>query len=138
MFRQLALRVPAGARALSTTASRSNLARMQIMGRLVADPEIKTSVNGKEFTSYVVATTDYLGSREDRASSAQTSTYHRIYAFGDKTDKVKTLTKGTRVFVEADFRIERQPGEDGQPPRDRLLVSQRSVNVISRPKPVDA
>lgn len=36
------------------------------------------------------------------------------------------LTPGsTHVFVEADFRIERQPGEEGQAPRERLLVQQR-------------
>ena len=53
------------ARAFSTSARRADLARITLIGRLVADPEVKSTVNGKEFAAYTVATTDRSISRDD-------------------------------------------------------------------------
>jgi single-stranded DNA-binding protein len=39
---------------------------MYLIGRIVAPPKVKTNVNGKEFLTYTVATTDNVGGpRED-------------------------------------------------------------------------
>lgn len=48
--------------ALSTTSVvRGDYARMQLFGRLVADPEVRASRNGKDYILYTVATKDPQG-----------------------------------------------------------------------------
>ena len=68
MFARTAISRTSGAvRSLSTSAPRADLARMQLIGRLVADPEVKQTVNGKEFAAYTIATNDImLSSNKDR------------------------------------------------------------------------
>lgn len=47
--------------AFSTSASARDVARIQLVGRLVADPEVKATRSGKDYVSYTVATTDPVG-----------------------------------------------------------------------------
>ncbi|SPC68190.1 uncharacterized protein UHOD_07247 [Ustilago sp. UG-2017b] len=125
-----------GGRAFSTTATARDLARMQVLGRLAADPELKTTRNGKDFVRYTVATSDPpSGPAEDGERAPTTTSYHRFYAFGDRgVDRMKNIKKGYRVLVDAEFRIEKTPGEEGQAGRDTLLALHRGIQVISKPK----
>lgn len=117
-----------GVRALSTSAVRRDLARMQVMGRLVADPEIKETKTGKDYVRYTVATTDpSSGPAEDGERPAPTTSYHRFFVFGERgVDRMRSIKKGYRVLVDADFRIERTPSPDGEAPgKDTLLALHR-------------
>ncbi|KAK0544727.1 ssDNA-binding protein, mitochondrial [Tilletia horrida] len=123
--------------AFSTSTAARDVARIQLVGRLVADPEVKATRSGKDYVSYTVATTDPVGPpAEDGSRPEPTTSYHRIFAFGENSvQRLTKITKGTQVLVDADFRISRTPAtEEGQLPRDQLLVQHRSISVLSRPK----
>ncbi|KAE8223758.1 hypothetical protein CF319_g3259 [Tilletia indica] len=142
-FSRIASPAAAATRAasFSTTASAADIARIQLIGRLVADPEVKATRSGKDYVSYTVATTDPLGPpSEDGTRPEPTTSFHRIFAFGENSvQRLTKLTKGTQVLVDADFRITKTPAtEDGAPARDQLLVQHRSISVVSRPKPQTA
>ncbi|EST09163.1 Primosome PriB/single-strand DNA-binding [Kalmanozyma brasiliensis GHG001] len=125
-----------GARTLSTSAVRNDLARMQVLGRLAADPELKSTKNGKDYVRYTVATSDPpTGPAEDGERAPTTTSYHRFYVFGDRgVDRMRNIKKGYRVLVDAEFRIERTPAEGEQPARETLLALHRGIQVISKPK----
>lgn len=74
---------------------------MQLLGRLVADPEARTTRNGKEYVKYTVATSDPAGPPgEDGERPPQTSSFHNIFAFGE--GPVSRLLKLTKGYVELD------------------------------------
>lgn len=112
---------------LSTSAVRNDLARMQVLGRLAADPELKTTKNGKDYVRYTVATSDPpTGPAEDGERAPTTTSYHRFYVFGERgVDRMKNIKKGYRVLVDAEFRIERSPADGEIPAKDTLLALHR-------------
>ncbi|EPQ27557.1 uncharacterized protein PFL1_04695 [Pseudozyma flocculosa PF-1] len=132
------VRAAVNSRALSTSAVRNDLARMQVLGRLAADPEVRSTKNGKDYVRYTVATTDPPAGppAENGEPAQQTTSYHRFYVFGDRgVERMKSIKKGYRVLVDAEFRIERTPSPDGQSPaRDNLLALHRGIQVISKPR----
>jgi single-stranded DNA-binding protein len=70
---------------------------MQLIGRLIADPEQRTTKNGKDYVKYTVATNDPLGPlAEDGSRPNQTSSFHNIFAFGDNAvERLGKLQKGS-------------------------------------------
>lgn len=121
---------------LSTSAVRSDLARMQVLGRLAADPEVKTTKTGKDYVRYTVATSDPpTGPAENGEFAPTTTSYHKFYVFGDRgVDRMKSIKKGYRVLVDAEFRIERSPAEGDLPAKDTLLALHRKYKTaFSRP-----
>ncbi|WFD05131.1 ssDNA-binding protein, mitochondrial [Malassezia vespertilionis] len=109
---------------------------MNLIGRLVSQPEVRESRNGKEYLRYVIATNDPLGPPQENGTPAEpTSSFHSIFAFGESTvNRLRELQKGTLMYVEADFRVARTPGEGDMPPQDQILSQHRSYKVILRPK----
>lgn len=98
-------------RGLSTSAVRNDVSRMILVGRLANTPDVRQTANGNEYAVYTVATRD--PSRPSSDPQNATSSYHRVFAFGDNVNRVRRLLKGSPVYVEADFRVERvQVAED--------------------------
>lgn len=124
-------------RSFSTSAVQNDIARMQLLGRLVADPEQRTTRTGKDYVKYTVATTDPLGPpNESGERSEPTSSFHSIFAFGEgPVSRLTKLTKGTQVLVDADFKVQYEPSESGGQGQTNYLVQHRSLTVVSRPKP---
>ncbi len=56
------------AASFSTSAVRGDLARMQLVGRIVGPTEIKTAANGSEYALYTVATNDSRPSNAEGGS----------------------------------------------------------------------
>lgn len=69
---------------------------MQLLGRLVADPEVRTTRAGKEYILYTLATSDPTGATGENGSEApQSTSYHRIFAFNEKAvERLQKYTKG--------------------------------------------
>lgn len=69
---------------------------MQLIGRIVTEPETRTTRNGKDYAKYTVATNDPAGPPgEDGQRPPQTSSFHNIFAFGDNAvERVMKLQKG--------------------------------------------
>ncbi|UZJ51302.1 hypothetical protein CBS101457_000622 [Exobasidium rhododendri] len=131
---------PHGVRSFSCSSNRLDISRMQLIGRLVADPEQRTTKNGKDYVKYTVATNDPPGPpAEDGTRPNQTSSFHNIFAFGENAvERLSRLQKGTQVFVEADFKVQYNPSESGEPGRADYLIQHRSLNVLLKPKSASA
>lgn len=69
---------------------------MQLIGRLIADPETRTTRGGKDYVKYTVATNDPAGPpAEDGQRPPQTSSFHNIFAFGEgAVERIMKLAKG--------------------------------------------
>lgn len=110
---------------------------MQLLGRLVADPELRTTRSGKEYIRYTLATNDPAGPPgEDGERAPDTASFHNIFAFGEAAvQRLQAIPKGSLMQVEADFRVQRNPaGEDGSPASSSYLVQHRSCHVVLKPK----
>lgn len=133
MFRQSLRMAAAPARAFSTTRSAA-LSRMMLIGRLVGQPEVRESRTGKEYVRYVIATNDPLGPpQEDGSPAPQTSSFHSVFGFGEGVvNRMRNVPKGTLMFVEADFRIEREFVDGTDALRDNYLVQHRAYLLTYR------
>ncbi|PWN24286.1 nucleic acid-binding protein [Microstroma glucosiphilum] len=123
-------------RPFSSTPSAADYARMQLLGRLIADPETRATRSGKDYVRYTLATNDPVGPPgEDGERPPETTSFHNIFAFGDAAvQRLQKLQKGTLVVVDAEFRVQRNPSEDGGPAGSSYLVQHKSCHVVSRPK----
>jgi single-strand DNA-binding protein len=73
--------------------------RVQLIGRLGQDPEVKTLTSGKKLTTFSIATSDsYRNSSGDKVEETQ---WHNIVAWG-KVGEIagEYLTKGQEVALE--------------------------------------
>lgn len=73
--------------------------RVQLIGRLGQDPEVKTLTSGKKLTTFSVATTDsYRNSNGDKVEETQ---WHNVVAWG-KVGEIagEYLNKGAEVALE--------------------------------------
>ncbi|TFK73004.1 hypothetical protein BDN72DRAFT_835320 [Pluteus cervinus] len=123
-----------GVRAFSTTPTRrADLSKLTLIGTLTREPEARQTKNDKEYVMYTVATTNYPppppDANGDRRPSA--TTWHRILSFQDHANRyLRTLRKGSKVFVEASFELrEPEPGADPSTPQGQRQIFLRHENI---------
>jgi len=130
-FRQL-FRAPASSlltRSFSTSPARS-LARLTLVGRLAAEPELSVTSTGHELVKYAVGTS--YGPKDNRQTS-----WFRVTSFlpeGPIREHLLGLPKGTLLLVEADASVRVYDDSDGKKTSSLNLV-QRSFDVLKRPNP---
>ncbi|KAF2841615.1 nucleic acid-binding protein [Patellaria atrata CBS 101060] len=114
-------------RTFSTT-PRASFAKMQIIGRLAAEPETQTTKNGREYVRYAVGTDD--GPRVNRQTS-----WYKVTCFdeGPRRDFLLNLPKGTLIHVDTNATMATFEDESGKK-HTRLNLLQRSIEVLSRPR----
>ena len=87
--------------------------KVELIGRLGADPEIKVLDNGTKMAKFSVATEDYLGKDESGNYKTETS-WHYITFFGKTAENVeRLLKKGSLVRVEARLRYRTVESDSG-------------------------
>ena len=96
-----------------------------IIGRVTADPQLKSTPSGQAVCSFSIATnqtwTDSFGQKKEKTD------FHNIVAWGKKAETIaKWVTKGQELYVEG--RIETRSWEDKDKvkrysPKGRLLLS---------------
>jgi single-strand DNA-binding protein len=89
-----------------------DLNRATILGRLVRDPEVKTTPSGKSVTTIGVATgrvwTDPQGVKQERTE------FHNCVLWGKLADIAgQYLSKGRRVYMEGRVETRNWAGQDG-------------------------
>ncbi|KAF2860951.1 putative ssDNA binding protein [Piedraia hortae CBS 480.64] len=130
-FRTALSRSAVGTRAFTTTAVRP-LASMQLIGRLADTPELSASSSGREFIRYAVAVN--YGPRDEMGNRATSWFNVTSFADGPQRDFLLALPKGTRLFIEADARMETRDTQEGGK-RSYLNLVQRRFEALSRPQP---
>merc|ERR1711939_1046041 len=114
-----------GARSFSASARANDVAKMILVGRIGATPNVGTTRNDKPYVSYKIATTDpYVPPREGEEPTQPTTSWHTIFAYGPAVERLQTLEKGTLVMVERT--------ESGEY-TTAILARHEKMNVLKRP-----
>lgn len=103
-----------------------SLNRIQIIGNLGAEPEVRSTPGGTRVANLRVATneqwTDKQGQRQEHTE------WHRVVLYGALAEIAeKYMRKGGRVFVEGSLRTDKWTDRDGN---DRYTTEVRAQNVI--------
>jgi single-strand DNA-binding protein len=87
--------------------------RVQLMGHLGMDPEVKSFDGDRKLARFSVATSQtYLNNKGDRVTDTQ---WHTIIAWGKVAERVeKFLKKGVEVALEGKIVYRQYEGNDGQ------------------------
>ena len=97
-----------------------------LLGRLVRDPEIRTTQSGKMVTSFTLAVDRFGGGRDNNADFIQIVTWDKL-----AENCGNSLTKGQRALVEGRLQIRSYDGKDGQKRWVTEIVAQ-SVEFLER------
>jgi len=101
-----------------------NLNKVFIIGRLTADPQLRTTPSGTEVATFGVATnrnwTDKNGEKKESAE------FHNIVVWGKQASIVNQfLNKGSMIFIEGRLQTRTWEGKDGQTRRTTEIVAER-------------
>jgi single-strand DNA-binding protein len=90
-----------------------SLNRVQLIGNLTRDPELRQTTNGQNVASFGVATNrvwnDASGQKQEQVE------YHNVVVWGKLAEIAGSyLKKGRKVFVEGRLQTREWTGDDGQ------------------------
>ncbi|KAN0097768.1 hypothetical protein V8E55_002214 [Tylopilus felleus] len=127
-------------RTFSSTPARSyDLAKLVLIGRLGKDPELRTTKNDKEYVSYTVATSNFPPPppNPDGTRLENGVTWHHIVSFNPtQSNYLRTLTKGSRVYVEANYELrDPEPNADPTSPsgQRQIFLRHEAIRVLGTP-----
>ncbi len=101
-----------------------NLNKVFIIGRLTADPQIRTTAGGMQVATFSVATNR---SWTDRSGSKKEATeFHNVVIWGKQAEiAAKFLSRGSTVLVEGRLQTRSWEGKDGQLRKTTEIISER-------------
>lgn len=101
-----------------------NLNKVFILGRLTADPQLRSTPGGQPVASFGVATNRVW---TDKSGQKQESTeFHNVVVWGRQAEVAsKFLTKGSLVLVEGRLQTRNWEGKDGQQHRTTEIIAER-------------
>ena len=86
--------------------------KVQLIGNLGADPEVKELENGNKVAKFFMATKEFHKDKEGNSTSD--TCWHSLVAWGDKAKYVeKYLKKGIQIAVEGRLTNRTYEGKDG-------------------------
>ena len=103
-----------------------SLNRVQLIGNLTRDPELRTTASGQSVANFGVATNrqykDANGQKQDQAE------FHNIVAWGKLADICSQyLTKGRQVFVEGRLQTRDWEAQDGSKRRTTEVIAENMI-----------
>ncbi|KAI5479537.1 hypothetical protein MNV49_003479 [Pseudohyphozyma bogoriensis] len=119
-------------RAFSTSRVAADVAKMTLVGRLVGEPAVRSTKNGKEFLTYKVATRDPYVAPKEGEEAVETTSWHTIFAYGGSVQKLSTLEPGSLVYVEALFTNESHKLDNGEY-KTTYFPKHQKLSVLRRP-----
>ena len=105
------------------------LNRVTLIGRLVRDPELRTTNSGKNVVSFSIAVNKMV-----KASDGTEADFFKVTAWGKTADFVNTyLTKGRLVSVDGRLETKKWTDKDGNN-REAVEVVANNVSGLDKPK----
>ena len=109
-----------------------NLNKVLIIGRITADPQLRTTPGGQSVTSFGVATnrvwTDKAGAKQEEVE------FHNIVVWGRQAETVtQYLMKGSMVLIEGRLRTRGWTDKSGQERKTTEIIAER-VQFGPRPQ----
>ncbi|KKM06946.1 hypothetical protein LCGC14_1738850, partial [marine sediment metagenome] len=101
-----------------------NLNKVLLIGRLTADPELRSTSSGNPVASFSVATnrvwTNKTGERQEATE------FHNIVVWGRQAETThQFLKKGALVLIEGRLQTRSWEGRDGQSRRTTEVIAER-------------
>lgn len=108
-----------------------DLNKVQIIGRLTRDPEIRTTPNGTNVASFSVATgftwTDQSGQKKEQTE------FHNVVAWRKLADIIgQYLKKGSQVYIEGRLQTRSWEGTDGKKNYRTEIIADNMI-MLGRP-----
>ena len=86
--------------------------KVQLIGNLGANPEVKTTENNKMLARFSVATTDYY--KNAKVEKQEDTQWHQVVAWGKTAELAeKYLQKGSKVTMEGKLNNRQYEDKDG-------------------------
>lgn len=90
------------------------LSKIQIIGNLGRDPELRYTPNGRPVASFTVAVNQSTKNQQT-GEWIEATDWFRVSVWGDRGERVaENLRKGSRVFVDGRFKAREYEANDGQ------------------------
>lgn len=101
-----------------------NLNKVFILGRLTADPQLRSTPNGQSVATFGLATNRVW---TDKAGAKQEATeFHNIVVWGRQAEVAsKFLAKGSLALIEGRMQTRSWQGQDGQQRKTTEIVAER-------------
>jgi single-strand DNA-binding protein len=111
--------------------------KVMLIGRLTADPDLRTLPSGTLLASMRMATNTYGGKEEDGSKKEYTE-FHSLVAFGRLAEVAgELLRKGRLVYVEGRLRYRTWENAEGQKRYSTEIVIDNFQLVDSKPSALD-
>lgn len=99
--------------------------RVQLIGNVGNDPEIKTLENGKKVAHMSIATNEYY--KNDKGEKVEQTEWHRVTAWGKTAEIIeKFVVKGKEVAVEGKLTHRSYDDKNGE----KKFITEVVVNEI--------
>jgi single-strand DNA-binding protein len=90
------------------------LSKIQIIGKLGRDPELRYTPNGRPVTTFSVAVNQSTKNQQT-GEWVEATDWFRVSVWGDRAERAaENLRKGSRVFVDGRFRTREYETNDGR------------------------
>jgi len=110
------------------------LSKIQIIGNLGRDPELRYTPNGRPVASFTVAVNQSTKNQQS-GEWIESTDWFRVSVWGDRAERAaETLRKGNKVFVEGRFKTREFEGRDGQKRTSLEITADSVVNLEKRPR----
>ncbi|OGY61088.1 MAG: single-stranded DNA-binding protein [Candidatus Colwellbacteria bacterium RIFCSPLOWO2_12_FULL_46_17] len=101
-----------------------NLNKVVLIGRLTADPELRTTPSGAHVTSFSIATNRNWADKD--GNKREETEFHNIVAWGRQADVVNQFSKkGNLIMIEGRLQTRSWEGKDGQTRKTTEIVAER-------------
>ncbi len=108
-----------------------NLNKVFILGRLTADPQLRSTPTGQQVASFGLATNRVWNDRS--GSKQQEVEYHNVVVWGRQAEIVSQfLTKGSMILVEGRLKTRTWQNKQGQNQRTTEIIGER-IQLGPRP-----
>jgi len=105
----------------------ASLSKIQIIGNLGRDPELRYTPNGRPVATFSVAV-NQATKNQQTGEWTEATDWFRVSVWGDRAERsAENLRKGSRVFVDGRFRTREYETNDG---RKGMSLDVTADNVI--------
>lgn len=103
--------------------------KVQLLGNLGGDPELRMTGSGTAVLSFRVATHEQFLGKDNQKK--QRTTWHTVVVWGRQAEALqKLLARGSRVFVEGELTSRQYEAKDGTGKRTLVEVTANKVIVL--------
>lgn len=100
-----------------------NLNKVFIIGRITADPELRTTPTGDHVASFSIATNRYWRTKEGERK--ENTEFHNVVVWGRQAEVINQFSKkGSVIMIEGRLQTRSWEGKDGQTRRTTEIIAE--------------